>query len=123
MKRNIALGYGREASNSNSDLMKIYFYTHWGALDLEDDLRQALIRGESRWNDPAYLARIIFSEMIRHDVMGVTNFGIDVVECDPEYPTIEVDLINRTVDGVPFGDFIAGAAPYESAVRNRTLQN
>jgi hypothetical protein len=113
MRRNIALYYGRDPKQRNWDLPKIYFYTHWGALDLEDDLRQALIRGESRWNDPAYLARIIFSEMIRHDVMDVTGFGIDVAELGAEYPTIKVDLKNCTVDGVPFAEFIASTSPYD----------
>lgn len=106
MRRNIALSYGREQINRNCDVPKIYFYTHWGALDLEDDLRRALIRGKSRWEDPAYLARIIFSELVQHEVLGTTGFGIDVVECDPEYPTIEVDLEKRTVDGAPFAEFI-----------------
>ena len=111
MRRNIALNYGRNPDDPNSDYRKIYFYTHWRALDLEDDLRQALIRGGSRWDDPPYLARIIFSEMIRDDLMGVTGFGIDVAQCDPEYPTIEVDLKNRTVDGAPFAEFVAMAFP------------
>ena len=111
MRRNIALDYGRDLKNPNISCPTIYFYTHWGGMDLEDDLRQALIRGTSRWNDPPYLARIIFSQMIQHDLLDVVGFGIDVDEFEPDYPTINVDLKNRTVDGVPFADFIAAAIP------------
>ena len=85
---------------------KIYFYTHWGAEGLEDCLCAALIRGRDRWDDPSYLARIIFSEMIQDEVMGNTGYGIAPYECDPEYPTIVVDLEKRTVNEQSFEEFI-----------------
>ena len=103
MRRNIALDYGEER--------KIYLYTHWGAERLEDVLRDALIRGRSRWDDPPYLARIIFSEMIQDDVLDILGYGIAPYECDPEYPTIEVDFGKRTVGGVPFYEFVSINSP------------
>ena len=99
MRRNIELDYGKLNS-------KIYFYTHWGAEGLEDSLRAALIRGRARWNDPEYLARIIFSEMIRDEVLQETGYGIAPYEMDPEFPTIEVNLIKQTVNGKPFAEFL-----------------
>lgn len=113
MRRNIAVDYG--------DNQKIYFYTHWGAAHLEQTLAAALIRGKSRWDDPPYLARIIFSEMIQDEVLDTTGYGISPYECDPEYDTIEVDLEKQSVGGVPFAEFIAtraassaSAAPLEN---------
>ncbi|MHC1728024.1 MAG: hypothetical protein AB9866_18820 [Syntrophobacteraceae bacterium] len=97
-RRNIALKYTQG--------QKIYFYTHWGAEELEETLRKALSRGKDRWGDESYLARIIFSEMIKDEVMETTGYGIAPYECDPEYTTIEVDLENKTVDGKLFEDFV-----------------
>jgi hypothetical protein len=80
-----------------------------------------LKRGRERWNDPPYLARIIFSEMIHDDVDGLTGYGIAPYAMDDEFPTIEVDLDNCTVDGVPFAEFIAGA--HEASVEYQRLLN
>jgi hypothetical protein len=99
MRRNIALDYGEQR--------KIYLYTHWGAEGLEDVLRAALIRGRSRWDDPPYLARIIFSEMTQAEVLDTTGYGIAPYVMDDEFPTIELDFGKRTVGGVPFDEFVS----------------
>lgn len=56
----------------------VYLYTHWGADNLKEDLKAILdtSKARNRWNDPEYLARIIFSEMIKNDINGETGFGI-----------------------------------------------
>ena len=110
MRRNVALSYGRGRNQPDGDYPKIYFYTHWGAEHLEDVLRAALVRGRSRWGDPDYLARIIFSEMIQREVLETTGYGIAPYECDPEFPTVEVNLVRRTVNGVPYEEFISAKA-------------
>lgn len=69
---------------------KIYLYTHWGGYRLATDLQHALIRGESRWDDDSYLARIIFSEMIQGEVLEETGYGISPYMCDNEHPLIYV---------------------------------
>jgi len=38
----------------------VYLYTHWGGYELPEVVRRALARGESRWSDAPYLARIVF---------------------------------------------------------------
>ena len=53
----------------------VVLYTHWGAKEMEDDLRDVLSR-KVRWNDPSYLSRMIFSRMIRNDIDGELNYGI-----------------------------------------------
>jgi hypothetical protein len=103
MRRNIALDYGEKT--------KIYLYTHWGAEELEETLRQALLRGRDRWSDPEYLARIIFSEMIRDEVLETTGYGIAPHVMDDQYPTIEVHLEKQTVGSQSFEEFV-GAFGY-----------
>ena len=41
----------------------VYLYTHWGASDLIDVVREALAK-KWRWDDESYLARIIFDTML-----------------------------------------------------------
>lgn len=54
---------------------KVYLYTHWGAGELEKIVKTALAK-RWRWNDPEYLARIIFCEMIKGCEDNETGFGI-----------------------------------------------
>lgn len=54
----------------------VFFYAHWRGTELPEIVASALDRGRGRWNDPSYLARIIFSEMIVGDVLGETGYGI-----------------------------------------------
>src|SRR4051794_31709066 len=99
MRRNVALVY--------EDKRKIYIYTHWMAAHTRQTLKDALARGRDRWGDESYLARIIFSEFVKDDIEGTTGYGLAPYECDPEYPTITVDLEKCIVDDMPFDAFIA----------------
>lgn len=76
----------------------IYFYSHWGGYDLPLVLKRALIRGENRWDDDAYLNRIIFSEMIKGNVLEETGFGISLELCDNQNFIINVNPTDNTVD-------------------------
>lgn len=53
----------------------LYLYTHWNGSDLPKTLKRALSRKE-RWEDSAYLARIIFCEMVKGSEADATGFGI-----------------------------------------------
>lgn len=77
-----------------------FLYTHFGGYKIDEVVASALDRGRSRWNDPEYLARIVFSEMIRDDIDGTTGYGIgtdrhsDVsrivhVDCDEKEVTVD----------------------------------
>lgn len=80
----------------------VHFYTHWGASELHEVLAAALKRGRDRWDDYPYLSRIIFSEMIRDDIDGLTGFGIDthtsdvrrsiVVNCQERIVTVDDEV-------------------------------
>lgn len=69
---------------------KVYFYTHNGGRDLAETLQSALTRGRDRWDDPQYLSRVIFCEMIQGNVLGETGFGISPTVGDNSYAYVEV---------------------------------
>lgn len=54
----------------------VYFYAHSGGSDLDVVMAAALRRGKNRWDNPHYLARIIFCEMVKSRVMDEIGFGI-----------------------------------------------
>lgn len=77
----------REGPSDNG----VFFYAHWAGSDLPEIVKAALKRGRGRWGDTPYLARIIFSELIKDSIEGETGYGISTSECDPEHPLIIVD--------------------------------
>lgn len=90
----------------------LFLYTHWGGHELPTTLATALFRGKDRWDDEEYLSRIIFSEMIRDDVLGETGFGLSTTRGDYEYDDLVVNMAEQTVtdrDGatLSFDDFVA----------------
>ena len=88
---------GPGASTADSYL---YLYTHWGGSDLPEILQAALKRGQERWDDEPYLARIIFQEMLGGDD-GLTGFGISTHVGDNEHDFLLVDCGEQTVAVVP----------------------
>jgi len=81
----------------------VYLYTHWGASKLEEVVRRALERGKSRWNDPEYLARIIFCEMVKGREMELTGYGIGTKQYCDAWRIIEIDCENQKVTKIDFG--------------------
>ena len=83
----------------------IYLYAHWvTAEDLRDILRDALIRGKERWKDRNYLNRIIFSEMIKDELLDLTGYGLSSDLPDGQI-ILEVDVNNQKVNGKSFEEF------------------
>ena len=80
----------------------IYFYSHWMGDSMPRVLAKALNRGKERWDDDSYLARIIFSELVREDIDGLTGYGIAPYETDPQNPTIVVNLKAHTVNDLSY---------------------
>lgn len=74
----------------------VYLYTHWGGTNLPHVVQMALQR-KQRWDDPAYLARIVFCEMVKGDVEGETGFGIYYDIVDNEHPILVLDCHNTIV--------------------------
>jgi len=83
----------------NIKVGKVYLYTHWGGSNLKTVLKKALSR-KQRWNDEAYLTRIIFCEMIIEEEQGLneeTGFGISTKIQDNENPILEVDVEHQEI--------------------------
>lgn len=83
----------------------VFLYSHWGGTELPEVLRQALVRGEERWSDGSYLARIIFAEMIKGDPEGSTGFGISTRLTDNEYHLIVVIPSEEAIVLLPEEDY------------------
>lgn len=75
----------------------VFLYSHWTGSDLPKILQQALKRGKGRWGDAPYLTRIIFSEMIKDDVLAETGYGISTSITDNENNILLVDDDKRVV--------------------------
>lgn len=73
-----------------ADGKRVYFYGHWSGYPAPWLVQEALKRRE-RWNDPPYLARIVFCHFMDGDYNRTTGFGISTSLGDNEYPLIVVD--------------------------------
>lgn len=75
----------------------VVLYTHWSGTEVPETLKAALARGRERWNDGPYLTRIIFGQMVAHDPMGTTGYGISAQIGDNEHPFLVVDVARQVV--------------------------
>ena len=62
----------------NSKTKGVWLYTHWTGSSLANTVQNALAR-QQRWDDDSYLARIVFSEMVKGREREETGFGISAV--------------------------------------------
>lgn len=105
------------------DGSRVYLYTHWGGYGLPVTVREALAtdRGRGRWADEAYLARIIFCQMLGdpEELTGETGFGISTHICDNDgYMVIVVDTKKREVSVEPLTYEMTAPGP---AIRSCSL--
>lgn len=111
------MGDRRNVIVQHSNGLDVALYSHWGGSELQETVADALVRGAARWTDETYLTRIIFSEMIKREVMDETGYGIEPIargatnycEASPGYDLI-VNIPEQTVydgDGseMTFTDF------------------
>lgn len=76
---------------------RVWLYTHWDGSDLPKMLQDALKRGESRWDDAPYLARIVFCDMIK-EVASLTGFGISARFQDTDRPILVINTPDKLVE-------------------------
>lgn len=102
-RANIVVLDDQYSTDDGSDRKATFFYTHGGGTELPKILKEALTRGTSRWTDTSYLARIIFCEMIKDDVLDTTGFGISPTMTDNTFgrPVLMVDTVGKTVSLLP----------------------
>lgn len=82
---------------AGKQLAGIYMYTHWSGGFLPAIVRAALKRGQGRWGDSQYLARIIFCELVQESVMEETGFGLSTEIGDNEHAIVRVDDTKQRV--------------------------
>lgn len=101
----------------------VYLYTHWAGSRLAEIVRTALASrdGRGRWDDVAYLTRIIARTM-GMGADGETGYGIAALPCDNEHPIVCVDTASQEVtwrayckpDGSPSETVLKGPWSFES---------
>lgn len=84
----------RQGTDSMDD---VWFYTHWTGSRIKDVVKEALTRGQERWDDSPYLARIVFSSLVRGNEEELTGFGISTRICDNGHDIIVVDTVQQKV--------------------------
>ena len=96
----------------------VWLYTEYEGYNVLNIVEKALRRGRSRWNNPEYLARIIFSEMTRDYIDGLEDYGIGArkhngvewsVGINCQNQTVTVTLWDRFLESKSFEDFISEA--------------
>lgn len=75
----------------------VWFYTHWSGSDLPQIVANGLDRGRSRWDDPPYLARILFDQLTDGQQGNEIGYGIDTEPGDNQHPFVLVDCAAKTV--------------------------
>lgn len=73
----------------------VYLYTHWGGTELATVVHRCLSRRE-RWDDSAYLARLMFREMGAGGE-GETGYGIAARICDNSHLIIRLDCNEQNI--------------------------
>lgn len=111
--------------NGNKD-RAVYLYAHWAADSvLPAAVAAGLTRGTGRWDDPTYLARIIFCDLIRNDLDGSTGYGIaaHINDVDGADRILDVNCATQTVsyEG-DWGDREGEIRSFEGVVSNGTRE-
>jgi hypothetical protein len=78
----------------------VFLYTHWGGEELPRTARAALKYGKSRWDDPDYLARIVFDFLTGREE-GASGFGISTRLLSNENPLFVLDTDRARVVLLP----------------------
>lgn len=99
-RANIVLDFGYSDPQADK-LTYIFLYGHWEGTRIAEHLQAALMR-RVRWEDPAYLARIIAQTMFDElpPIGDVTGFGLAPYPQDNEHNYLVVRLQARRVDEI-----------------------
>ena len=91
----------------------VVLYSHWGADSWQYDIANAINHAAKRiaLNDTSYTTRMMISYLMSETILDETGYGIfaisDLTNLYDE--TVVIDLINKTVNQVPFSEFIEQA--------------
>jgi hypothetical protein len=94
-----------------SEAGNLFLYTHMRGTDLPLIVKRALAL-QARWDDPPYLARIVFEHMIEVREAGAyrwLGFGISLEISDNNWPLLVLDCASRKVRFCSVGQYGANA--------------
>lgn len=83
--------------DDNDPSKGIYFYTHYRGHIWHDYLSSALEAGQGRWDDGAYLTRILATRMFADVAARETGGGISLDRIGDEYPILVVNIEKQVV--------------------------
>jgi hypothetical protein len=75
---------------------KVYLYSHWDSGSIKKIVAKALVK-RWRWDDPEYLARIIFEEMIGNQKGTEMGFGIGTSQHQDLDNMITIDCAKQKI--------------------------
>jgi hypothetical protein len=106
------MGNRAQVAIKGHDKACVYLYTHWQGHTLANTVKRALTK-QWRWDDPEYLARIVFCEMVKGAEADETGFGIGTSKHgDLNNPLIVLDCNKQTVTvgrkGYTFAQYTMG---------------
>lgn len=84
------------------DGTRVWLYGHWMGNESLTHAVAGLKSGRS--TDDSYLARVIFTSMVKGDIGGETGYGITTYITDNEYPVVVIDPQSQKVWLEPGGD-------------------
>jgi hypothetical protein len=93
----------------------VVLYSHWGADTWQFDIANAINHASPRIgiNDTSYGTRMMISYLMSETILEETGYGIYAItnsgSMDLYHETVVIDLVNKTVDGTPFPEFIEQA--------------
>jgi hypothetical protein len=98
----------------------VVLYSHWGADTWKYDIANAINHAAKRIaiNDTAYSTRMMISYLMSESILEEHGYGLFAINTkDPELydETVVIDMVNKTVDQVPFSEFIEQAFLTEQA--------
>jgi hypothetical protein len=85
-----------DGPSNEEELVGVFLYTHFGGAELPQVVQTALARRD-RWNDSAYLTRIIFCEMVQGYEREDSGFGISARIGDNGHLIISVDCKGKRI--------------------------
>jgi hypothetical protein len=78
----------------------VVLYSHWGELEWQRDLAQALLHAKPRWSDSTYFTRMIISWLMQDSLFSATGFGIYAINNineDLGDTTVVIDISKETI--------------------------
>lgn len=112
----------------------VYLYQHWDGDGLADKVKTAMKSeaGQDRLNDPDYLGRIIFCQMVKDNMKESTGYGIGThqtsdieylitVNCKQKQVVVE-NLHVSTPEHFTFDEFINGKVSALDKIVNELIK-